>query len=81
MQLLTEDAIKEQRGLYSRKGFEKLLGPELGDRKQGKFSIDLWKKAFLDAFQRLCPIRAGGHECGCLPILAKMVLLILVLLL
>lgn len=74
MQLLTEDAIKEQRGLYSRKGFEKLLGPELGDRKQGKFSIDLWKKAFLDAFQRLCPIRAGGHECGCLPILAKMVM-------
>lgn len=74
MQLLTEDASKEQRGVYSRKGFEKLLGPELGDRQQGKFSIDLWKKAFLDAFQRLCPIRAGGHECGCLPILAKMVM-------
>jgi len=74
MQRLTEDAIKEQRGLYARKGFEKLLGPELGNRHQGKFSIDLWKKAFLDAFQRLCPIRAGGHECGCLPILAKMVM-------
>lgn len=74
MQLLTEDTIKEQRGLYSRRGFEKLLGPELGDHHQGKFSIDLWKKAFLDSFQRLCPIRAGGHECGCLPILAKMVM-------
>lgn len=74
MQRLTEDTIKEQRGLYSRRGFEKLPGPELGDHNQGKFSIDLWKKAFLDAFQRLCPIRAGGHECGCLPILAKMVM-------
>eukprot|EP01018_Ginkgo_biloba_P032923 Gb_21265 [translate_table: standard] len=74
MQCPAEDAIREHKGLYSRKSFGKLLGPELGDRQQGKFSIDLWKKAFLDAFQRICPVRAGGHECGCLPILAKMVM-------
>ncbi|KAH9302245.1 hypothetical protein KI387_013828, partial [Taxus chinensis] len=74
MQCPTEVAFKEHRRLYSRKSFEKLLGPELGNRQQGKFSIDLWKKAFLDAFQRLCPVRAGGHECGCLSVLAKMVL-------
>lgn len=45
----------------------------LGDQEQGNFSIDLWKKAFKDACERLCPIRAGGHECGCLPVLARLV--------
>uniref|UniRef100_A0A7N0U8R1 C2 NT-type domain-containing protein n=1 Tax=Kalanchoe fedtschenkoi TaxID=63787 RepID=A0A7N0U8R1_KALFE len=46
----------------------------LGDQAQGNFSIDLWKKAFKDAWERLCPIRAGGHECGCLPLMAKKVM-------
>ncbi|GAB2294996.1 hypothetical protein Dimus_038328 [Dionaea muscipula] len=23
---------------------------------------------------RLCPVRAGGHACGCLPVLARMVI-------
>ncbi|THG01982.1 hypothetical protein TEA_002548 [Camellia sinensis var. sinensis] len=45
----------------------------LGDQEQGSFSIELWKKAFKDACERLCPIRAGGHECGCLPMLARLV--------
>jgi len=45
----------------------------LGDQEQGTFSIELWKKAFQDACERLCPIRAGGHDCGCLPMLSKMV--------
>ncbi|KAK4838180.1 hypothetical protein QYF36_011682 [Acer negundo] len=52
----------------------KLLGPALGDQQQGNFSIDLWKNAFQDAFQRICPVRAGGHKCGCLPVLARMVM-------
>ncbi|GER25900.1 nucleolar protein gar2-related [Striga asiatica] len=52
---------------------EKLLGPPLGDQKQGNFSIDLWNNAFHDAIKRLCPVRAGGHECGCLPVLARKV--------
>lgn len=51
----------------------RLLGPSLGDQKQGSFSINLWRNAFQDAFQRLCPVRAAGHECGCLPVLARMV--------
>ncbi|XWS59189.1 hypothetical protein CRYUN_Cryun08bG0100500 [Craigia yunnanensis] len=51
-----------------------LLGPALGDQQQGSFSIDLWKNAFQDAFQRICPVRAGGHECGCLPFIARMVM-------
>lgn len=46
----------------------------LGDQEQGTFSIELWKKAFQDACERLCPIRAGGHDCGCLPMLSKMVM-------
>ncbi|KAF0928046.1 hypothetical protein E2562_037377 [Oryza meyeriana var. granulata] len=51
-----------------------LLGPALGDQQQGNFSIHLWKTAFQDAFSRICPLRAGGHECGCLPALAKLVM-------
>ncbi|KAI9168962.1 hypothetical protein LWI28_004552 [Acer negundo] len=46
----------------------------LGDQEQGNFSIELWKKAFKDACERLCPTRAGGHECGCLPVLSKLVM-------
>ncbi|KAL4339501.1 hypothetical protein GQ457_08G016220 [Hibiscus cannabinus] len=52
----------------------KLLGPVLGDQQQGSFSINLWKTAFKDAFQRLCPVRAGGHECGCLPVIGRLVM-------
>ncbi|KAE8725806.1 leucine-rich repeat receptor-like protein kinase [Hibiscus syriacus] len=52
----------------------KLLGPALGDQQQGNFSINLWKNAFQDAFQRLCPVRAGCHECGCLPVIARLVM-------
>lgn len=46
----------------------------LRNQEQGNFSIDLWKKAFKDACERLCPLRAGGHECGCLHMLSKMVM-------
>ncbi|KAK8659509.1 hypothetical protein V6N13_029709 [Hibiscus sabdariffa] len=46
----------------------------LGDQEQGNFSVELWKKAFKDACERLCPIRACGHECGCLSVLAKLVM-------
>lgn len=53
---------------------ERLLGPALGDQQQGNFSINLWINAFEDALKRLCPVRAGGHECGCLPVLARKVL-------
>lgn len=45
-----------------------------GDQEQVNFSLELWKKAFKDACERLCPVRAGGHECGCLPVLAKLIM-------
>ncbi|XP_021775123.1 uncharacterized protein LOC110738989 [Chenopodium quinoa] len=44
------------------------------DEEQVNFSLELWKKAFKDASERLCPLRAGGHECGCLPVLAKLIM-------
>jgi len=59
--------------LIDQKGMERLLSPTLGDHLQGTFSVELWKNAFQGAFQRLCPVRAAGHKCGCLPILARMV--------
>lgn len=47
-----------------------------GKKSTGKHeisSISLWRSALHDAFKRLCPLRAGGHECGCLPVLSRMV--------
>ncbi|CAN8286854.1 unnamed protein product, partial [Cochlearia groenlandica] len=56
------------------KSYGSLMGPSLGDQKQGAFSIILWKNALKDALRRLCPMRGAGHECGCLPVLAQMVM-------
>ncbi|KAG4397640.1 hypothetical protein AAZX31_10G171600 [Glycine max] len=56
----------------SRKAYEKRY--RVGDQDQGNFSIDLWKRAFKDACERICPLRAGGHECGCLPVIARLVM-------
>ncbi|KAF8087455.1 hypothetical protein N665_0585s0033 [Sinapis alba] len=42
--------------------------------KQGTFSISLWNNAYREALQRICPVRGAGHECGCLPVLARMVM-------
>ncbi|XVF56075.1 hypothetical protein PTKIN_Ptkin06aG0087600 [Pterospermum kingtungense] len=61
-------------GSSASKTIGKLLGPAFGDQQQGSFSIDLWKNAFQDAFHQICPVRAGGHECGCLPVIARMVM-------
>ncbi|XP_056169821.1 uncharacterized protein LOC115672870 isoform X2 [Syzygium oleosum] len=41
---------------------------------RGDISLDHWKKAFRDACERLCPVRAVGHECGCLPMLARLIM-------
>ncbi|KAK6945333.1 hypothetical protein RJ641_026435 [Dillenia turbinata] len=73
-QTLTPHMQSPVEDLHTPKSIGRLLGPALGDQQQGSFSINLWKNAFQDAFQRLCPVRAGGHECGCLPVLARMVM-------
>ncbi|KAG4395363.1 hypothetical protein AAZX31_20G194600 [Glycine max] len=56
----------------SRKAYERRY--RVGDQDQGSFSIDLWKRAFKDACERICPLRAGGHECGCLLVIARLVM-------
>ncbi|XP_078163464.1 uncharacterized protein LOC144558502 [Carex rostrata] len=52
----------------------RLLEQYSGDRKQGNISVNLWTMAFHDAFTKLCPLRAGGSKCGCLPALTKLVM-------
>eukprot|EP00262_Sarcandra_glabra_P003025 TRINITY_DN13465_c0_g3_i1.p1 TRINITY_DN13465_c0_g3~~TRINITY_DN13465_c0_g3_i1.p1 ORF type:complete len:346 (-),score=65.12 TRINITY_DN13465_c0_g3_i1:117-1109(-) len=59
-------------GSHSKKSYGRKSS--LSDHQQGNFSIDLWKKAFKDACERLCPVRGGRHECGCLPVLARLVM-------
>ncbi|CAL1353359.1 unnamed protein product [Linum trigynum] len=73
-QALTPHMQAPSKELSSNKSISRLLGPALGDQQQGNFSINLWKKAFEEALRRICPVRAGGHECGCLPAMAKMVM-------
>ncbi|CAN8267984.1 unnamed protein product [Cochlearia groenlandica] len=53
---------------------EKLTEPVSGNHEKGSVSISLWKNAFKVSLSRLCPMRGSGHECGCLPILSKMVM-------
>lgn len=73
-QTLTPHMQPPLEDLYIMKDAGKLLGPTLGDSLQGNFSVNLWKSAFHDAFSRLCPVRAGGHECGCLPVLLRLIM-------
>ncbi|CAK8572106.1 unnamed protein product [Lathyrus sativus] len=56
----------------SRKNYGKRY--TIGDQDQGNFSIDLWKRAFKGACERLCPLRGGGLECGCLHVISRMVM-------
>ncbi|XP_027923187.1 uncharacterized protein LOC114181061 isoform X2 [Vigna unguiculata] len=44
------------------------------DQEQGNLSLCIWKNAFREACERICPIRAGGHECGCLPMLSRLIM-------
>ncbi|CAM6039305.1 unnamed protein product [Sphagnum compactum] len=47
----------------------------LGDDRQGSISTQIWKTAFQAAYRLLCPLQAGEHhDCGCLPILSKMII-------
>ncbi|XP_055803205.1 uncharacterized protein LOC129872296 [Solanum dulcamara] len=44
------------------------------NEERGSYSSELWKKAFKDACERICPVRAGGHSCGCLRFLSKLIM-------
>ena len=71
MQPVDAEVTNEGVGSTSRKSFRRMPGS--CDQEQGDFSFDIWKNAFRDACERLCPIRAGGHECGCLLVLSRLV--------
>ncbi|XP_020232590.1 uncharacterized protein LOC109812935 [Cajanus cajan] len=59
-------------GSASRKSYKRTSSS--CDQEQGNLSLYIWKKAFREACERLCPIRAGGHECGCLPMLSRLIM-------
>ncbi|KAK7271128.1 hypothetical protein RJT34_26772 [Clitoria ternatea] len=44
------------------------------DQEQGNLSLCIWKNAFREACERLCPIRGEGQECGCLPMLPRLIM-------
>ncbi|KAK4754851.1 hypothetical protein SAY87_008608 [Trapa incisa] len=46
----------------------------MDDQDEENLLTDHWKKAFEDALKRLCPVRAAGHECGCLPMLPRLIM-------
>ncbi|PON61358.1 EEIG1/EHBP1 N-terminal domain containing protein [Parasponia andersonii] len=73
MQSVSAKEIDKSNGSGPRKSYSR-VSRSCDQEEQGNFSLDLWKKAFRDAFERLCPVRAGGHECGCLPMLARLVM-------
>ncbi|PRQ54210.1 putative EEIG1/EHBP1 domain-containing protein [Rosa chinensis] len=72
MQSVAAKAIDENIGSVSQNNYRRTSSSV--DQEQSDFSLDLWKKAFRDACERLCPVRAGGHECGCLPLLSRLVM-------
>ncbi|KAK8688961.1 hypothetical protein V6N13_087692 [Hibiscus sabdariffa] len=51
---------------------EKVVGAGIRLQRAGSFSLDLWKNAFENALQLIFPLKEGGHECGCLPVIARM---------
>ncbi|KAL3526304.1 hypothetical protein ACH5RR_010960 [Cinchona calisaya] len=72
---MQSDAAKAiHRGIFldSNKKYRRTSSSD--DQEQGAFSLELWKMAFRDACERICPVRAEGHECGCLPILSRLVM-------
>lgn len=71
MQLVDAKIIQKDMGSTSRKSFAKMSSSH--DQEPGNLSLDIWKNAFREACERICPVRAGGHECGCLPVLPRLV--------
>ncbi|XP_011071208.1 uncharacterized protein LOC105156693 isoform X1 [Sesamum indicum] len=68
--------VAKSNGLTSGSDTKKICGRRnsMSNHEQSNFSMELWKKAFKDACERLCPIRAGGHDCGCLSVLVRLVM-------
>lgn len=65
-------STKSMTGLNAKKCYGRIT--VVGNQQQATLSIDIWKKAFKQASEKICPVRAAGHECGCLPMLAKLLM-------
>ncbi|XVF57835.1 hypothetical protein PTKIN_Ptkin07bG0014600 [Pterospermum kingtungense] len=72
MQSAARKEINGGTGISSSKSYGRVSSKS--DQDQMNFSLDHWKKAFKDACERLCPVRAAGHECGCLHLLSKLIM-------
>ncbi|GLT33113.1 hypothetical protein SLA2020_077260 [Shorea laevis] len=72
MQLAVRKSTDKSASFDSRKNHGRTSS--LCYQDQVNFSLDHWKMAFKDACERLCPVRAEGHDCGCLPMLARLIM-------
>ncbi|KAK9104182.1 hypothetical protein Scep_021026 [Stephania cephalantha] len=62
----------QKRGSSVNKMLEK--NQNKGDQGQASFPLELWKKAFKGVYDRLCPVRAGGHECACFSLMNRLIM-------
>ncbi|XVF13936.1 hypothetical protein REPUB_Repub09cG0012800 [Reevesia pubescens] len=72
MQSVARKEIDRGKSFGSSKSYGRISSSS--DQDQVNFSLDHWKKAFKDACERLCPVRAAGHECGCLHLLSRLIM-------
>jgi hypothetical protein len=74
MQHIDTNLANKEVASASRKSYRRVSSS--CDQDLGNMSLNIWKSAFKEACERICPIRAVGHECGCLPMLPRLVSLI-----
>ncbi|XP_039116563.1 uncharacterized protein LOC120252060 isoform X2 [Dioscorea cayenensis subsp. rotundata] len=68
------DLLIPVEGLFTTNKFQGSLETALDDQHERNSYINIWKSVFHDAFARICPVQAGGHKCGCLPVLTKLIM-------
>lgn len=65
------EGIRRSMEAESNKSFRRMSS---SIQQWGNLSMELWKMAFKDAYEKICPVQAGGHDCGCLPVLSRVVM-------
>ncbi|KAK9064729.1 hypothetical protein SSX86_016111 [Deinandra increscens subsp. villosa] len=55
-------------------GIIRVIDCESSKSCQTTTSFELWKTAFNDVCERICPVRAAGHNCGCLSVLSMLIM-------
>ncbi|CAL0323262.1 unnamed protein product [Lupinus luteus] len=72
MQLVDTNVAHKDMASSPGKSYRRVSSPR--DQDEGNLSLDIWKNAFREACEKLCPVRAEGHECGCLPVLPRLIM-------